>query len=73
MQFGTLKSYGGKMNLFVQPSNGFSVLADETELSIARIEVVPTAQIRFLFDFGIIHDIASILCDDQLLRIHFVF
>ena len=36
------------MNLFVQPSKAFSVLADDTELSIARIVVVPTQQIRFL-------------------------
>ena len=52
MQFGTLNSYGGKMNLFVQPSNGFSVFADETELSIARIDVVPTAQILFFLTFA---------------------
>ena len=39
-----LKSCGGKINLFVQPSNVFSVLCEETALSMARIEVVPTQQ-----------------------------
>jgi hypothetical protein len=34
-------------NLFVQPSKGFKVFCDETELSTARIDVVPTVQIRF--------------------------
>jgi hypothetical protein len=33
------------MNLLVQPSYGLSVLEAETELSTARIEVVPTAHI----------------------------
>jgi hypothetical protein len=32
---------------FVQPSKGFKVFCDETELSTARIDVVPTVQIRF--------------------------
>ena len=45
MQFGILKSYGGKMNLFVQPSYGFKVPFVETELSIALKVVVPTEQI----------------------------
>jgi hypothetical protein len=36
-----------KTNLFVQPSKGFKVFCDETELSTARIDVVPTVQIRF--------------------------
>ena len=34
------------MNLLVHPENSFSVALDETELSIERITVVPTAQIR---------------------------
>jgi hypothetical protein len=36
-----------KTNLFVQPSKGFKVFCDETELNNARIDVVPTVQIRF--------------------------
>src|SRR5690606_2647236 len=44
IQSAMLNSYGGKMNLFVQPSNGLRVLLVETELSTARIEVVPTQQ-----------------------------
>jgi hypothetical protein len=43
----TLKSYGGKRNLFVQPSIGFKKESDETELSRVRITVVPTAQTLF--------------------------
>jgi hypothetical protein len=43
---------GGKTNLFVQPSKGFSVPCEETELSTARIDVVPTVQIRFLRTFA---------------------
>ena len=42
------------MNLFVQPSYGFSVFADETELSMARIDVVPIQQIRFLLAFALL-------------------
>src|SRR6187431_2399516 len=71
----TLKSCGGKINLFVQPSKGFKVLCEETELSMARIDVVPTAQIRFLFDFAsftisqassvIFNSSESILCFDK--------
>jgi hypothetical protein len=37
-----------KTNLFVQPSKGFNV-CDETELSTARIDVVPTAIVFFFF------------------------
>jgi hypothetical protein len=40
-----------KTNLFVQPSKGFNV-CDETELSTARIDVVPTVQIRFFLFFA---------------------
>ena len=40
------------MNLLVHPSKVLSVLADETALSMARIEVVPTAQILFFFTFA---------------------
>src|SRR5690606_39307470 len=49
MQLAILKSYGGKMNLFVQPSISFNMPFEDTELSIARIAVVPTAQMRLLF------------------------
>ena len=45
---GILNSYGGKTNLFVQPSNGLSVLSVETEDSIDLTEVVPTAHIFLL-------------------------
>ena len=48
IEFAILNSYGGKINLFVQPSNSFKLPIDETELSMARITVVPTAQILFL-------------------------
>jgi hypothetical protein len=40
-----------KTNLFVQPSKGFSVPCEETELSTARIDVVPTVQIRFFAQY----------------------
>ena len=41
------------MNLFVQPSYGFKCPSVETEVSIARITVVPTAQIFFLWSFAL--------------------
>src|SRR5690606_31728217 len=75
MQSAILKSYGGKINLFVQPSNVFKVWFDETELSKARIDVVPTAQILFLFALALftishascvmINSSESILCLDK--------
>ena len=34
------------MNLFVHPMKGFRVLCEDTELSMARITVVPTAHTR---------------------------
>jgi hypothetical protein len=37
-----------KTNLLVHPSKGFKVFCDETELSTARIDVVPTVQ-RFFW------------------------
>jgi hypothetical protein len=43
---------GGKTNLFVQPSKGFKVFCDETELSTARIDVVPTVQNTFFLAFA---------------------
>ena len=36
------------MNLLVQPEYSFNKPFDDTELSIVRITVVPTAQTRFL-------------------------
>ena len=75
MQFAILKSCGGKINLLVQPLKVFSVLADETALSTARIDVVPTAQMRFFFVMAlltmsqasclIISSSESILCLDK--------
>src|SRR5690606_40816738 len=44
-----LKSYGGKINLLDQPSNSFKVPLEDTELSMARMAVVPTAHTRLLF------------------------
>ena len=40
------------MNLFVHPSKGFNIPSVETEDSIARILVVPTAHTFFLFRFA---------------------
>ena len=37
------------MNLLVHPSYGFNNPSVETEVSIARIDVVPTAHTRFFF------------------------
>ena len=41
------------MNLLVQPSKGFNIPSVETEVSIARMEVVPTAQTLLLFSFAL--------------------
>src|SRR5690606_18261484 len=75
IQSAILKSYGGKMNLFVHPLKVLSVWFDETALSNARIDVVPTAQIFFLLAFAlftishasckIINSSESILCLDK--------
>src|SRR5690606_33616358 len=75
MQLAILKSYGGKINLFVQPSISFNIPFEDTELSMARMAVVPTAQIRFLFLMplftistaleSIINSSLSILCLDK--------
>src|SRR5258708_3725911 len=52
MQFATLNSNGGKINLLVQPTYGFNCPVVETEDSTARITVVPTAQTFFLCAFA---------------------
>nr|WP_238785673.1 hypothetical protein [Blattabacterium cuenoti] len=49
MELAMLKLYGGKINLLVHPKKGFKFLLEETELSIALMEEVPTEQIRFFF------------------------
>ena len=63
------------MNLLVQPTYGFKVLLEETELSMARMEVVPTQQILRLFSLALltvsqaswlmISSSESILCLDK--------
>ena len=54
------KSYGGKMNLLVHPSNAFIIPSVPTAVSVAFITLVPIAQTRwtnkFIFppyDFGL--------------------
>ena len=47
MQLAIENSYGGKINLFVHPLNGFKCLSEEIELSIARMHVVPIEQTFF--------------------------
>ena len=50
MELAMLKSYCGKMNLFVHPSAGFNMPVADTADSMERILVVPTAQTFRLLD-----------------------
>ena len=61
------------MNLLVQSFAALSVLAEDTADSIARIEVVPTAQTLRFFFYSLVNDVRIFLGDDELLRVHFVF
>lgn len=72
IRLATLKSYGGKMNLLVQPSYGFKCPWVDTELSMVRITVVPTAQM-FLRASRAALQPGRLLPKSDLFRIHFVF
>ena len=69
MALATVKSYGGKMNLLVQPSYSFKCPSVLTVLSMARITVVPTGTDLAVQVFGMVHNPYGFLVHNHLLGV----
>ena len=72
IQFAIEKSKGGKINLFVHPANSFKFPFEETELSMARIAVVPTAQIRRFFNQCFVDRRSGLSRNNNFFTVHFM-